>query len=212
MEASMRVLTQFPLALLLDFDFPVIFGGHSGYGTGPTREPSGGDDDGGIGTGTIVAVLVLAAVTVGMLWQFSSPSTKARVRTLAPLTALVLIIAMPLVVWAAFSGGDEDSLVVERYTTDSGKPELVISLVEKELNTLKTTNGRRVVRLECISDDGKVVLKARQRWPFRTLERGYDYPHAHQPTSLEQRRRADRCQLRGTTVHLESEVKGFLAG
>jgi hypothetical protein len=212
MEIRMRVLMQLPLAGLLDLDFPAIFGGHSGYGTGPSREPSGGEEERGIGTGTILLGIALATVTLGVLYSLSSSSTKAKLRTLAPLAALVLIIAMPLVVWAAFSGGDEDNFVVERSTSDGGKPELIVSLLEEELNTLETTNGRRIVRLECASRDGKVVLKARKRWPFRTLERGYDYPHTHQTTSLEQRQRADRCQLRGTTVHLETEVEGALTG
>ena len=208
----MGALMQLPFAELLGVDLPLIFGGHSGYGTGPSREPSGGEDEGGIGMGTIVAVLALTVITVGMLYQFSSPSTKARLKTVAPLAVLVLIIATPLVVWAGFSGGDEKSFVVERATSDSGKPQLIVSLVEEELNTLETTNGRRAVRLECLDDDGRVVLAARKKWPLRVGERGYDYPHTHQNTTLEQRQGADRCRLRGTRVPLETDVKGALAG
>jgi hypothetical protein len=208
----MGALMQLPLAELLGIEFPTIFGGHSGYGTAPSREPSGGEEDGGIGMGTIVAVLALAAITVGMLYQFSSPSTKARLTTMAPVALLVLIIAIPLVAWAAFSGDDDKSLVVERSTSDAGKPELIVSLLEKELNTLDTTNGKRAVRIECLTSDGRVVLNARQKWPFRNRERGYDYPHTHQTATLEQRQRADRCRLRGTRVPLETDVEGALAG
>jgi hypothetical protein len=209
----MRVFLQLPFAELLSgVDFPLVFGGHSGYGTAPSREPSGGEDEGGIGMGTIVAVLALTVVTVGMLYQFSSPSTKAKLKTIAPLAVLVLIIATPLVVWAGFSGGDEQSFVVERAASDSGKPQLIVSLVEEELNTVETTNGRRAVRLECLDDDGRVVLATRKKWPFRAEERGYDYPHVHQTTTLEQRQRADRCRLRGTRVPLQADVEGALTG
>jgi hypothetical protein len=213
MERPMRGLMQLPFAELLgSIDFPLVFGGHSGYGTAPSREPSGGDDDGGIGAGTIIAVLALTAVTLGMLYQFSSASTKAKLKRFAPVAVLVLVIATPLALWAAFSGGDDKSLVVERSTSDKGKPELIVSLVETELNTLDTTNGRPAVRLECLSSDGRVVLNARQKWPFRNKERGYDYPHTHQTASLEQRQRADRCRLRGTRVPLETDVEGALTG
>jgi hypothetical protein len=213
MDASMRALMQFPFAdLLSSIDIPLVFGGHSGYGTAPSREPSGGDDDGGIGMGTILVVLGVALVSIGMMYQLSSDSTKARLKRMAPVGVLVLIIATPLVAWAALSGGDEKSFVVERATSDAGKPQLIISLVEEELNTLETTNGRRVVRLECVDDDKQVILVTRKKWPFRTNERGYDYPHVHTNTTLEQRQGAARCRLRGTRVHLEADVEGALTG
>jgi hypothetical protein len=208
----MRVLMQLPVAELLDIDFPTIFGGHTGYGTGPTREPQGDEDGGGIGPGVIVAIVALTVVTIALLVWVSPSSTRARLKSFAPLALLVVIIAMPLIVWAASSGKEEESLIVERSTSSAGTPEFIVSLAEDDLNTLKMTNGRKAVRLQCFGREGQVVLAARQRWPFRSRERGYDYPHTHQAASAGQVQRADRCQLRGTRVRLETDVEGALTG
>ena len=78
------------------------------------------------------------------------------------------------------------------------------------MNTLETTDGRRAVRIECFDRDGQVILDAEQRWPFRVNEAGYDYPHVHQAATREQLQQADRCELRGTRVRLEADVKGVL--
>jgi len=197
---------------LFGIDFPAIFGGHTGYGTGPSREPSGiGDDDGGIGAGTIMAVLALGIITVALLYSLSSASTKAKMKSFAPLAVLGAIVVVPLLVWTTSSGGDDKSLLVERSTTRTGAPELIVSL-EEDLNSLKTTNGKRAVRLECLDRDGAVVLAAEQRWPFRSREKGYAYPHTHQRATVTQRQRADRCRLRGTRVRLETNVEGALTG
>jgi hypothetical protein len=208
----MHALMQLPFAELLDIDLPAIFGGHTGYGTGPSREPSGaGDDDGSIGAGTIIAVLALGIITVVLLYSLSSSATKAKMKSFAPLAVLVAIIVVPLLVWTTASGGDDKSLIVERSTSNTGAPELIVSL-EEDLNTLKTTNGKRAVRLECLDRDGEVVLDAEQRWPFRSREKGYAYPHTHQRATLKQRQRANRCRLKGTRVQLETDVEGALTG
>ena len=207
----MSALMQLPLAELLGIDFPTILAGHTGLGTGPTREPGGDDDGGGIGTATIIAVLVLTVITVALLLSLSSSRTKAKLKTAAPLVVLLTVIVTPLTVWTAFSGGEEKSLIVERSTTRAGAPELIVSL-EEELNTLKTTNGKRAVRLECLDRDGQVVVDAEQKWPFRSREKGYAYPHAHLKANLTQRQRADRCRLIGTRPRLETDVEGALKG
>jgi hypothetical protein len=201
-------LMQLPVAELLDF---LVFGGHNDVGATPLREPSGLDDEGGIGAGTIIVVLALAVITVALLYSLSSSSTKAKLKSFAPLVVLLAIIATPLLVWTAFSGEDEKSLIVERSTTSTGAPELIISL-EEDLNTLKTTNGKRAVRLECRDRDGEVVLDSEQRWPFRSREKGYAYPHTHQRATLKQRQRANRCRIKGTRVSLETDVEGALTG
>jgi hypothetical protein len=122
----------------------------------------------------------------------------------------VLLIAAPLVAWTATSiGGDEKSLIVERWTNDNGAPELIISLGEKELNTLENTNGKSVVGLECVDEAGDVLIAGTLKWPF-VYERGYNYAHAHQTASREQLQRADSCNLQGTRVPLEADVKGVL--
>jgi hypothetical protein len=219
----MSVLTQLSLAGLLDIDFPTIFGGHSGFGTGPTREPNGGDDEGGgIGMATVVAVVLLGLVTVAVLFWLSrqekgSGNEKAaralKPKTIAPAGLIAVVIATPLIVWTASSGGgDEKRLIVERWTNDAGAPELIVSLTEDDLNTLKTTDGKRAVRVECLGREGQMVLVARQRWPFTLREPGYDYPHTHQAASREQVQRADRCRVRGARVRLEADVEGALTG
>jgi hypothetical protein len=203
MDGTMDVL----LAELLD---SLVLGGHSGYGTS-LKESSGDDGGGGIGTAPIVIVVVLAFVSVGLLVSLSPSTAKARLRRVAPLALLTAMMAAPLLLWAATSGGDEKSLIVERATTPAGTPEFIVSLAEDDLNTLDTTKGKRTVRVECVDREGQVVLEAEKRWPFPS-ERGYDYPHRHQRASAEQLRRVDRCRLKGTSVRLEADVEGSLTG
>jgi hypothetical protein len=209
----MNAVMQFPLAELLQLDVPGIFAGHTGYETGlPPREGGGGDEGGGIGTAPIVAVLALALVTVGLFAWLDPSGTRAKVKKFAPLGLIALIIAGPLVVWAASSGGgQEENLIVERATGRTGEPEFIFSLADKKLNTLQTTNGKGTVRVQCRTRDGRVVLDARQKWPF-IEERGWDYPHVHQPAEPEQVHRADHCRLRGTRVSFEADVQGALTG
>jgi hypothetical protein len=99
--------------------------------------------------------------------------------------------------------------MVERVTGLKGNPELLISLGDEELNTLERTKGRKSVRVQCISRDGKVLLDKRQKWPF-VLERGYEFPHAHQPATRAQVEGADECRLRGIIDELEADVQGSL--
>jgi hypothetical protein len=154
-------------------------------------------------------VLLLTVVTVGVLVAVSPPSTRAKLRLVAPIAFTIVIIAMPLIVWTASSGGDEKRLFVERAIGLTGAPELIVSLGDDDLNTLETTNGKRAVRVECLGRRGQVVVNAKQRWPF-IYEKGYEYPHVHQAASRDQVRRADRCRVRGTRVRLEADVEGAL--
>jgi hypothetical protein len=190
-------------------DFPTLFGGHT-YDTGasPPRDSDGGGP-GGIGTASIVAVLVVTLVTVGLLASLNPASARSKMRSAGPAALMGVAIATPLVLWAASSGGVEQSLIVERATGLTGAPELLVNLTDEDLNKLQTTRGRRAVRVECLGRGGKVVLDAKQRWPFIN-EPGYDYPHAHQRATRDQLVRADRCRLRGTRVRLEAEVEGAL--
>jgi hypothetical protein len=209
----MDAVLQVPLAELLHLDLPSIFAGHTGYETGlPPREGGDVEEDGGIGTTPILLVLALVLVTVGLLAWLDPSGTRAKAKKFAPLGLIALIIMGPLVLWAASSGGgQETNLIVERTTGRTGEPEFIVSLADKKLNTLQTTNGKRAVRVECRGRDGRVVLTARQKWPF-IEERGYDYPHIHQPAKPEQIHGADRCRLRGTRVSFEADVQGALTG
>lgn len=194
---------------------PFIIAGH-GYDTGatPRREPSAsevGDVGGGIPTTSIVAVAVVALVTLGVLVWMNPSRAVARVRAMAPMALIAVIIAAPLAGWAVTSDGDDESaVVIERATGAKGVPELLISLLDDELNTLDTTNGQQVVRVECRGRDGQVVLEADQKWPFVITEQGFDLPHAHQPATAEALKRAVRCRLHGTRVRLEAAVQDAL--
>ena len=188
--------------------------GHTGYNPGNVPPGDSGGDSGlggGLGAPWIVAALVVGLVGVAALVWLSPTSTRARLRALAPKALILVVIAAPLVAWAAASqrGGGE-KLIVERWVNPAGAVQLIVSLTDEGLNTLQTTDGRRAVRIECFDRDGQVVLDAEQRWPFRVNEAGYDYPHVHQAATRQQLQQADRCELRGTRVRLEADVKGAL--
>lgn len=191
-------------------DLPTVIGGHTyDIGASSSRESGGDDGGGGIGTASIIAVLAVVLVTVGVLASLNPTSARRKARSAAPAALMVVIVAMPLVLWAASSGGVEQGLIVERATDLPGGPELLVNLADKDLNKLQMTRGRRAVRVECLGRGGEVVLDARQRWPFIT-EPGYDYPHVHQRATREQLVQAERCRLRGTRVRLEADVEGAL--
>jgi hypothetical protein len=191
-------------------DLPTFFGGHTyDIGSSSSRESGGDGGGGGIGTASIVAVLAVALVTAGVLASLNPSSARRMARSAAPAALMAIIVAMPLVLWAASSGGAEQGLIVERATDLPGGPELLVNIADKDLNKLQTTKGRRAVRVQCLGRGGQVVLDARQKWPFIT-EPGYDYPHVHQRATREQLVQAERCRLRGTRVRLEAEVEGAL--
>jgi hypothetical protein len=191
-------------------ELPLLIAGHT-YDTGAApRAESGGDDGaGGIGTASIVAVLALTVVTVAVLVLLDPARARAKLKAVLPGLPIVAIVAAPLVVWASTSGGEEKGLIVERGPGLTAKRELIVSLGDEDLNTLKMTNGKRTVQVECLSRDGGAVLIDQRKWPFIN-ERGYDYPHVHQPASREQLQEAARCRLRGTRVRLEAGVEGAL--
>jgi hypothetical protein len=205
-------------------DLPIIVAGHQyDFRGSPPGETGGDDGGGGIGMASIVAVLILAVVTVGVLaWlnrREHGPRDESRVaalklRTIVPVALTVVLIATPLALWTASSQDkdDDDTLIVERATGTTGTPELIVYLEDDDLNTLKTTHGRRTVRMECLGREGQVVLDAEQRWPFINNEPGFDSPHMHQVASREQLQQADRCRLTGTRVRLEADVEGTLKG
>jgi hypothetical protein len=194
--------------------FLLPLAGHTGYNPGnvtPGDSAGDGGGSGGLGAPWIFAAIGVALIAVTVLVWLSPASTRARLRALAPKMLILVVIAAPLVVWAAASqrGGGE-KLIVERWVNPAGALELIVSLADEGMNTLETTDGRRAVRIECVDRDGQVVVDAERPWPFRNNEEGYDYPHIHQAATREQLQRADRCELRGTRVRLEADVKGVL--
>jgi hypothetical protein len=209
-----------PLLFSMMLDFTLVLAGHGDSITGNYRSggSSNSDDGGGIGIAPIVIVALLAVATAGILiWlnrqeKGAGEQVAARslnLKTLAPAGFLVAVIAAPLILWTASSGGDDRIMIVERSTSVTGKPEFLIALVKNDLNQLETTNGKRTVRVECLDRDGRPLVVADQKWPF-VKERGYDYAHAHQSATAEDVQRAARCRLRGTRVNLEADVKGAL--
>jgi hypothetical protein len=201
---------QLLASVLSLLDLPTFFGGHTyDIGGSSSRESGGDDGGGGIRTASIVAVLAVALVTAGVLASLNPSSARRKARSAAPAALMAIIVAMPLVLWAASSGGVEQSLIVERATDLPGGPELLVNLADKDLNKLQMTRGRRAVRVECLGGGGEVVIDARQKWPFIN-EPGYDYPHVHQRATREQLIRVERCRLRGTRIRLEADVEGAL--
>ena len=203
-------------------DSSLVLAGHGYDFSGSAGTDSGGGDDGGgLSTTWIVAVVGLSLATVAVLVWVSrreqAPGDEPqggslKLGKLAPAAFTIALVAAPLIVWTASSGGDDaQSLMVERYTSVTGAPELLVSLGEDDLNTLEATDGKRTVRVTCRGRQGQAVLDASQKWPF-VLEKGYEYPHAHQAASPEQVQRADRCRLLGTGVRLEADVEGSLTG
>jgi hypothetical protein len=209
-----------PLLFSTMLDFTLVLAGHGDSITGNYRSggSSNSDDGGGIGMAPIVIVALLAVATAGILiWlnrQEKDPGERAGRRPLnlkafAPFGFLVAVIAAPLAMWTASSGGDDRTMIVERSTSVKGEPEFLVALVKKDLNKLELTNGKRTVRIECLDRDGSTLAAGEQKWPF-VIERGYDYAHAHQPATSEQVQRAARCRLIGTSEKLEADVKGSL--
>lgn len=192
-------------------DFPTILAGHGiDLGTSPRGDSTGNSGDGGLSLPWIIAVIVLIVATIGILISLNPSAAAARLKTVVPATLLLLIIAGPLVAWTSLSKGAPKGLMVERAIGVDGAPELLVSLGDAALNTLKTTNGKLLVRISCVGRSGDPVLDVEQKWPFID-EPGYKYPHAHQPARRDQLQRVDRCRLRGTSIVLEAAVKGALA-
>jgi len=194
------------------FDVPTIVAGH-GYDTGSSPRPQSDgnvDEEGGTGTVWIVGLLLLTALTVALLVAADPSGSRRRVRAVAPRALPVLVVAAPLVAWSMASGGEPSRLIVERATGVTGARELLVSLGEDDLNTLAANHGARTVRVRCVDRDGGVVLDGAHRWPFFS-EAGFDYPHAHQPATSDQLRRAARCTLRGAGVRLAADVSGGLS-
>lgn len=127
-------------------------------------------------------------------------------RRYAPAIVIVVLVAAPLAIWAATSGGsgtgDEEGLIVERGLSLTGAPELVLSIAGPAV----VRSGASSVRVECMDKDGNVIVQAEQPWPF-IEETGYPYPHVHQGDDPEKIEGARRCRVLGTDKRLEAPVQ-----
>jgi hypothetical protein len=196
---------------LVEVELPI--GGHGyDFSNGFGGESDGDDEEGGIPMFYVAAFVVITALMLAVLVALDPSGAIARMKRFGPKAVIVLVIAAPLVAWTAASQRETaEDLIVERWTALNGTPEVLVSLGDKALNTLATTKGKRVVRVKCIDRDGKVVIDAEHKWPFR-WEKGFDYAHAHQPASRVQLLEIDRCSLLGPQIHLEAGIKGALTG
>jgi hypothetical protein len=130
---------------------------------------------------------------------------KFDLRRYAPVVVILVLVAAPLAVWAATSGGSDEEkqgLIAERSVGLTGEPELVLSIVGEA----QVTSGASSVRIECTDKDGKVIVKGTQPWPF-VEEPGYPYAHVHQSDSPEKIEGARRCRVLGTDTRLEAKVQ-----
>ena len=130
---------------------------------------------------------------------------KLDVRRYGPVIVILLLVAVPLAIWAAASGGsgeDEQGLIAERGVSLEGAPELVLSIA----GDVQVTGGASSVTVECTDKDGEVIIEGTQPWPF-VEEPGYPYPHAHQTDSPEKVEGARRCRVLGTDTRLEAKVQ-----
>jgi hypothetical protein len=128
-------------------------------------------------------------------------------RRYAPVIVIVLLVAGPLAIWAATSGGSgggtkKTGLIVERGVSFTGAPELVVSINGEA----EVTTGADTVRIECTDKDGNVIIKTSQPWPFID-EPGYPYPHVHLGDSPEKVEGSRHCRVIGTDKRLEAAVQ-----
>ena len=128
-------------------------------------------------------------------------------RRYAPVIVIVLLVAGPLAIWAATSGGSgggakKTGLIVERGVSFTGAPELVVSINGQA----EVTTGADTVRIECTDNDGNVIIKTSQPWPFID-EPGYPYPHVHLGDSPEKVEGSRHCRVIGTDKRLEAAVQ-----
>ena len=131
---------------------------------------------------------------------------KVDLRRYAPAIVIVVLVAAPLAIWAATSGGsgtgDEEGLIVERGVSLTGAPELVLSIA----GPAEVSSGASSVRVECMDKDGNVIVRGEQPWPF-IEETGYPYPHVHQGDDPEKIEGSRRCRVLGTDKRLEAPVQ-----
>ena len=126
-------------------------------------------------------------------------------KTIIPALAILALIVVPVLIWAATSGGSDNKLRIDQGVSVYGEPEIVVN-VPKNLNTPAEANNRSNVRLVCVDASGATVLATDQDWPFIN-EPGYPYPHIHQPVTPEQLQRIAKCRIEGTKTKLEGNLR-----
>jgi hypothetical protein len=126
-------------------------------------------------------------------------------KTIVPALAILALIAVPILIWGATSGGSADKLRIDQGVSVYGEPEIVVNVPTK-LNTPAEAKNAPNVRLVCVDGAGKTVLANNQDWPFIN-EPGYPYPHIHQPVTPKQLQAIAKCRLEGTKTKLSGNLR-----
>jgi hypothetical protein len=126
-------------------------------------------------------------------------------KTIMPAFAILALIVVPVLIWAATSGGTDDKLRIDQGVSLTGEPEIVVN-VPRTLNTPAETNNSANVKLVCVDAGGDLVLSTDQDWPF-IIEPGYPLPHIHQPVTPQQLQRIAKCHLEGTKTKLRGNLR-----
>ena len=126
-------------------------------------------------------------------------------KTVLPGLAILALIVVPVLLWAASSGGSGNQLRIDQGVNIYGSPEIVVN-VPKKLNSLTENNNANFAILTCVDSGGGTVLSDRQPWPFIT-EPGYPLPHIHQPVTPAQMQQIAKCRVQGTKMKLEGPLR-----
>ena len=126
-------------------------------------------------------------------------------KTVVPALAILALIVVPILIWAATSGGSGDQLRIDQGVSVYGEPEIVVNVPVK-LNNPAEAHNSPSVRLVCVDGGGKTVLATDQDWPFIN-EPGYPYPHVHQPVSDAQLKAVATCTVDGMKHHLTGALR-----
>jgi hypothetical protein len=126
-------------------------------------------------------------------------------KTIVPGLAILALIIVPVLIWAATSGGSRNELRIDQGVSVDGEPEIVVN-VPKKLNNPAEAHNAPKVHLVCVDGGGNTVLADDQDWPFIN-EPGYPYPHIHQPVTPQQLQKIAKCRVEGTKTKLEGNLR-----
>jgi hypothetical protein len=126
-------------------------------------------------------------------------------KTVVPALAILALIVVPILIWAATSGGTGDKLRIDQGVSVYGEPEIVVNVPVK-LNNPAEAHNSPSVRLVCVDGGGKTVLATDQDWPFIN-EPGYPYPHVHQPVTPAQLQAIAKCRVEGLKTKLSGNLR-----
>jgi hypothetical protein len=125
------------------------------------------------------------------------------------IAVVVLVVASAglIAIAVAGSGGTDEPTGLKVELAPGGQGELIVS-VPASTNVPDTAEGRETVTLECSDGDDRVVVRARQPWPFTDTDADATDPHVHQFVDPRRARRIARCRLPGTKGPLEGRLSG----